>query len=62
MQHIRVPRKLSWDDQHDYAVRIESLGVDGLAGPVYIIAGAVPTTEGFSTLTGLAAVTGVVYL
>jgi len=55
-------KKLLWDHQHDYAVRIEPLGVDRLAGPDHIMASAGPTAEGFSTLTGLAAVTEVVYL
>lgn len=54
--------KLEWADQRDYAVAVEELGFDGLAVPDHIMAGAGPTTEGFSTLAGLAGATDDVYL
>lgn len=54
--------EISWADQRDYAVDIEALGFDGLAIPDHIMAGAGPTTEGLSTLAGLAGATDDVYL
>ena len=54
--------ELSWTDQRDFAVDIEGLGFDGLAVPDHIMAGAGPTTEGLSTLAGLAGATEELYL
>jgi alkanesulfonate monooxygenase SsuD/methylene tetrahydromethanopterin reductase-like flavin-dependent oxidoreductase (luciferase family) len=54
--------EMSWAAQRDYAIAAEDLGFDGLAVPDHIMAGAGPTTEGFSTLAGLAGVTEDAYL